>query len=148
MNSQDAASHLFKSPSTVQIPSPSMDPHLLPNFAQAAKSKPILYLPPFLSSLPVSQASLPPSAFGPLTTQARLPSIDPASFALHKALHAFQPLDTEYASATYDAAFNWADLRLPVELEREWYCVCFRSKRKAGSDSGRTCTHPFVVVPS
>jgi hypothetical protein len=113
------------------------DPHLLPDFAQTAESEPILYLPPLLSSLPASHSSTPYSASSPPTTRARLPSIDPASLALHKTLHTFRPLDTEYASATYDAAFNWADLRLPVELEREWYCVCFRSKRKAGSDSGR-----------
>lgn len=30
---------------------------------------------------------------------------------------------------------------LPLEEEREWYCVAFRSKRKDGSDGGRKCPH-------
>jgi hypothetical protein len=34
----------------------------------------------------------------------------------------------------YADAFNWAEMSLPEEEEREWYCVVFRSKRKAGSD--------------
>ena len=37
----------------------------------------------------------------------------------------------------YAEAFNWDELELPADEEREWYCVAFRSKRKEGSDSGR-----------
>ncbi|OCH93082.1 hypothetical protein OBBRIDRAFT_370584 [Obba rivulosa] len=118
------------------------DPHKLPSFSDA-NTAPILYLPPLLSSLPrgyrhaiQSQTSkdLRPK---PLTTSSRLPSIDQASLALHRALHHFQPTTSEYASIPYAEAFNWPELELtlPLEDEREWYCVAFRSKRRAGSDA-------------
>lgn len=47
------------------------------------------------------------------------------------------PRDDRYASVGYEEAFNWDELRLPEEEEREWYCVAFRSLRKPGSESGR-----------
>ncbi|KIK67461.1 hypothetical protein GYMLUDRAFT_69645 [Collybiopsis luxurians FD-317 M1] len=119
---------------------PSRDPHDVPNFnstSLAEPKSPILYLPPLLSSLP---SSLPDSSlpleYPPLVTETRLPNIDPASLSLHKALHHFRPLDTDYANTPYAEAFNWNELRLPEHEEREWYCVVFRSKRRAGSDGG------------
>ncbi|ODN79958.1 hypothetical protein L202_03832 [Cryptococcus amylolentus CBS 6039] len=63
----------------------------------------------------------------------RLPHIDPASLALHQALHHFKPLSNAYASLPYDKAFNWSSLSLPKSAEREWYCVVFRSRRKPES---------------
>jgi hypothetical protein len=59
--------------------------------------------------------------------------------SLHKALHHFKPSSPDYAITAYDQAFNWSELRLPKDEEREWYCVVFRSKRKAGSDDEREC---------
>ncbi|KAI6046157.1 hypothetical protein EDC04DRAFT_2558451 [Pisolithus marmoratus] len=116
------------------------DPHQLPAFDSESLTKPtstVLYLPPLLSSLPsgvevpVTQSDTPP-----LVTETHLPDIDPVSLSLHKALHHFRPLSSEYAGLPYAEAFNWLDLDLPLDEEREWYAVVFRSKRKAGSDSG------------
>jgi hypothetical protein len=89
-----------------------------------------------LSSLPeryyVEDPSLNSSSA--VLTTARLPNIDPTSVSLHKALHRFKPLTSDYAITDYGQAFNWAELRLPKDEEREWYCVVFRSKRSPGSD--------------
>ncbi|EIN11983.1 hypothetical protein PUNSTDRAFT_111968 [Punctularia strigosozonata HHB-11173 SS5] len=106
---------------------PLRDPHQPPSFNPSTPED-ILYLPPLLSSLPSSSTLA--------STATRLPSIDPASLSLHKALHSFCPVTSEYASVPYADAFNWSNLELDVELEREWYCVVFRSKRRAGSDAG------------
>ncbi|KAI0793230.1 hypothetical protein C8Q75DRAFT_550689 [Abortiporus biennis] len=125
------------------IPPPTNDPHRLPEFnstSLTSPSAPILYLPPLLSSLPQGyNHAFPPSSdkpYKPLNTESRLPDIDPASLALHKALHEFRPITAEYAETAYAEAFNWGDLQLPEYLEREWYCVVFRSKRKQDSDGG------------
>lgn len=122
------------------------DPHVLPTFSRRSRS-PILYLPPLLSSLPAgvvipsyptsSPAFASPSAPRPLATDSRLPSIDKASLSLHRALHHFRPVTDEYATVPYAEAFNWEELELPEDDEREWYCVAFRSRRKDGSDGGR-----------
>ncbi|KAJ2931480.1 hypothetical protein H1R20_g5597, partial [Candolleomyces eurysporus] len=111
------------------------DPHLLPSFELKEHTVPVLYLPPLLSSLPerIPAPALSP-AHPPLITETRLPDIDPVSLSLHKALHHFRPLTSDYAEIPYGEAFNWLDLNLPEEEEREWYCVAFRSQRKAGSD--------------
>jgi hypothetical protein len=100
------------------------------------QSKSDLYLPPILSSLPDSVAitSILNPSFPPLLTETRLPDIDRPSLSLHKALHHFKPITPDYANTPYDKAFNWSELRLPKDEEREWFCVAFRSKRKAGSD--------------
>ncbi|KAI0769781.1 hypothetical protein BD413DRAFT_613796 [Trametes elegans] len=105
---------------------PAHDPHVLPNFEKRSQS-PILYLPPLLSSLPAgvrhpaypdsSPAFSSPTAPRPLSTESRLPSIDQASLALHRALHSFRPITAEYAVTPYPDAFNW-------------------SKRREGSDGG------------
>ncbi|WVQ82401.1 hypothetical protein IAT38_004529 [Cryptococcus sp. DSM 104549] len=65
--------------------------------------------------------------------ETRLPDIDPASLALHQALHRFKPTTGAYAATPYPEAFNWANLSLPKSTEREWYCVVFRSRRKPES---------------
>ncbi|EJF65267.1 hypothetical protein DICSQDRAFT_177888 [Dichomitus squalens LYAD-421 SS1] len=124
---------------------PTRDPHVLPTFSERSQS-PILYLPPLLSSLPVgvivpnhptsSPAFASPSAPRPLATDSRLPSIDGPSLSLHRALHHFRPVTEDYATVPYHEAFNWNELELPEDEEREWYCVAFRSKRKEGSDGG------------
>jgi hypothetical protein len=117
---------------------PDRDPHEFPTFQSDTPSSPVLYLPPLLSSLPHTFPSLPVFPKNPpLKTETRLPNIDPASLSLHKALHSFHPLTSEYATTPYASAFNWADLQLPDDEERDWYCVVFRSKRKQGSDGGR-----------
>ncbi|KAF8993671.1 hypothetical protein BDQ17DRAFT_1367954 [Cyathus striatus] len=116
------------------------NPHDIPSFNSSDfvnPECPVLYLPPLLSSLP---ERLPPlqivSPYPPLTTETRLPDIDPASLSLHKALHLFKPITEDYAGVPYQDAFNWSELTLPTDEERDWYCVVFRSKRKAGSDGG------------
>ncbi|KAI0051896.1 hypothetical protein FA95DRAFT_1464352, partial [Auriscalpium vulgare] len=122
--------------------SPPHDPHSLPVFSKSSLTrpqKPILYLPPLLSSLPHSHPSDSPSStlYPDLkTTETRLPDIDPASLSLHRALHNFVPAVEDYSGAQYADAFNWDELELPEEEEREWYCVAFRSIRKPGSESG------------
>ena len=99
----------------------------------------VLNLPPVLSLLPekILPISLPQPAHPPLTTAARLPEIDSVSLSFYKALHYFRPITKNYASVPYMEAFNWDELQLPEDDEREWYSVAFRSKRKAGSDSAR-----------
>ena len=93
------------------------DLHTLPDFARRSVS-PILYLPPMLSSLPegVAHPGYPLAASGapgPRATESRLPTIDGASLALHRALHAFRPASDEYSTLAYPAAFNWGELELP-----------------------------------
>lgn len=139
---------------TEALAKPNHDPHVLPSFETRATS-PILYLPPLLSSLPVgvghaqhpttSPAFSSPSVPRPLSTESRLPSIDPASLALHRALHHFRPTTEEYAKTPYSEAFNWDELELPLEEEREWYCVVFRSRRRDGSDGGRTYSNTLCL---
>lgn len=127
----------------IQAPSSSpgpRDPHRLPSFDSKSLAElvtPVLYLPPLLSSLPSKYSPLALAQRNPpLITETRLPDIDPASLSLHKALHHFKPLTSDYADTPYSEAFNWSELTLPVNENREWYCVVFRSKRKAGSDGG------------
>lgn len=133
------------------------DPHQQPTFTQDSfvhPSQPILYLPPLISSLPKQVSSTPSDASVNtntneasvaseqplvLTTETRLPDIDPVSLSLHRALHHFRPLNAEYAATPYADAFNWDELRLPEEEEREWYCVAFRSRRKEGSNGDGMC---------
>jgi hypothetical protein len=131
--------------SVVELPKEvRRDPHDLPVFDRDTltnPSEPILYLPPFLSSLPpahVNSTSAPTSTGRvPKATDSRLPDIDGPSLALHKALHNFTPITEKYASTSYAEAFNWGDLDLPEEDEHEWYCVAFTSIRKPGSESDR-----------
>jgi hypothetical protein len=127
------------------------NPHDLPVFDEDTltnPSEPILYLPPFLSSLPPTHVnSTSPTSTGrvPKATEARLPDIDGPSLALHKALHNFTPITEKYARVSYAEAFNWGDLDLPEEDEHEWYCVAFRSIRKPGSENG--CQSTLLRLP-
>jgi hypothetical protein len=125
------------------------NPHDLPDFSTdeiKTPSIPILYLPPLLSLLPdgIAHDPVPSPLNAPLTTETRMPDIDPASLSLHKALHLFSPLGSEYARIPYAEGFNWADLQLSEAEEREWYCVAFRSRRKPGSDSAREFFFNFM----
>jgi hypothetical protein len=137
-------------PTSLDLPNKSTgfnrDPHSIPLFDSQSlceSQTPVLYLPPLLSALPEGLTSHPVfSDNPPVVTETRLPDIDPASLSLHKALHRFTPVNSEYASTPYAKAFNWADLVLPEEAAREWYCVVFRSKRKVGSDGG--CSYFFL----
>lgn len=103
----------------------------------------VLYLPPLLSRLPlahVTPAAAPSTSSSTAKsrvgfTESRLPFIDDASVALHRALHHFRHSGPGYARLPYGEAFNWDALRLPLAIEREWYVVAFRSKRQAGSPS-------------
>ncbi|KAL9110286.1 MAG: hypothetical protein Q9227_005193 [Pyrenula ochraceoflavens] len=116
-----------------------------PQLPQQLNSPPTdtVYLPPLLSRLPqallASASELPspapglPSAVG--YTTSRLPSIDPASVALHKALLNFHAVTSNYATSPYQDAFNWSELELPLEVEREWYIVAFRSLRHPHSNT-------------
>jgi len=127
------------------------DPHDIPVFDEETLTnpgEPILYLPPFLSSLPHTLSppkSTSPNGRVPNSTEAHLPDIDSPSLSLHKALHKFTPIAENYAAVSYAEAFNWDELDLPEEDEHEWYCVAFRSLRKAGSESGRQST--FLCPP-
>ena len=138
------SSSLSTLPSTFpSTPDEYHDPHCLPQFSCSSLTHPtelVLYLPPLLSSLPhtyPAHAPTVPPKQRPQTTATRLPDIDPASLHLHNALHNFSPATEGYASAPYADAFNWDELELPEEDEREWYCVAFRSIRKPDSDTGR-----------
>ncbi|ORY89751.1 hypothetical protein BCR35DRAFT_287766 [Leucosporidium creatinivorum] len=118
-------------------PAPPRAPTDLPDLRRTPSAD-LLYLPPLLSLLP---ASTPPAT--PLRTEnhqvgyttSRLPTVDAASIALHHALHAFKPTTPNYAYDDYSEAFNFNELRLPEEMEREWYIVAFRSTRAADSPS-------------
>jgi len=135
---------------------------------------PFLFLPPLLSRLPISAApsssrdrdDVGPALFdsaraassqsgyaaeldgadsAPVAyTTSHLPTIDPASQALHHALHAFRPVTPRYATSPYADSFNWPDLRLEDDSTgrvkrgaREWYIVAFRSRRNAGLPEDR-----------
>lgn len=148
--STSPSSSLVSTPasSVIELPKDSeevrRDPHNLPIFDKdtlTKPSEPILYLPPFLSSLPPTHVNsiLSPSSTGrvPKATDSRLPDIDGPSLALHKALHNFTHITEKYASTSYAEAFNWAELDLPEEDEHEWYVVAFTSIRKPGSENGR-----------
>jgi len=118
------------------------NPHELPVFDKETLTnprQPILYLPPILSSLPhtygESQTTAPTGRV-PKATDSHLPDIDAASLSLHKALHNFTPVTEKYAGTLYAEAFNWDELELPEDDEHDWYCVAFRSLRKADSESG------------
>lgn len=113
--------------------------HHLPA-ADTIPSDPILYLPPLLSPLPAHLAHKHhdgPTEEELSSFDTHLPDIDPASLALHQALHHFAPVDNHYAARPYHTAFNWKAVgeHMDVDVEREWYCVVFRSRRNKGSES-------------
>ena len=121
-------------------------PHI---WSQKLGQKPILYLPPLLSTLPVPYQNRTKIVSSDLTeyslkTSSYLPEIDAISLSLHKALHYIRPQNEFYASTPYADAFNWDELELPEEDEREWYAVAFRSRRRVGSDGTRESTSALV----
>ncbi|ORX34235.1 hypothetical protein BD324DRAFT_173468 [Kockovaella imperatae] len=62
--------------------------------------------------------------------------LDRPSMILQQTLEGFRASSSRYATERYDIAFNWTDLEgLPLDMHREWYCVVFRSKRKASSSN-------------
>jgi hypothetical protein len=142
--------------SIIELPKqvPPRDPHVIPVFNDETLTnpgEPILYLPPFLSSLPQTLSSPNPTSSSgrvPKGTVAHLPDIDHPSLSLHKALHKFTPITENYAAVSYAEAFNWDELDLPEEDEHEWYCVAFRSLRRRGSENGRQspCLCPTTCV--
>jgi hypothetical protein len=141
------ASSVFELPKQVQ-----RFPHDCPIFEKGTlinPGEPILYLPPFLSTLPIELAHAPSETISPIgrttnPTEAHLPNIDTASFSLHKALHNWGPVSEDYATVPYAEAFNWDELDLPEEDEHEWYCVVFRSARRLGSDTSCQSTSPLL----
>jgi hypothetical protein len=154
----DESSSSDASPLSSAVPSPSLslvstpitsvsdlpreikrDPHNPPVFDKQP-TEPIFYLPPLLSSLPHTYSPQTPTVTKgrvPRASINRLPDIDPPSLSLHKALHNFTPVTEDYAITPYVDAFNWDEIELPEEDEREWYSITFRSIRRQGSDSGR-----------
>ncbi|KAL7421714.1 hypothetical protein Q5752_003484 [Cryptotrichosporon argae] len=115
--------------------------HTLRPASERSATEAVLYLPPLLSALPHAHDHAHARTHNGPTEQelaefdTRLPDIDPASLALHQALHFFRPTTAAYASTPYDRAFNWADMHLPRDISREWYCVVFRSRRNAASST-------------
>ncbi|EKM54265.1 uncharacterized protein PHACADRAFT_257997 [Phanerochaete carnosa HHB-10118-sp] len=120
------------------------DPHHLPGFDSkeyGAQRKPVFYLPPLLS-LPLEALCLPEPAgsYRPYTTYQ--PDFAAVTLDLHKALHRFRPITENHAEAPFDEAFNWEELYLPEDTEREWFAVVTHSKTKNGSDDGRKSSRP------
>lgn len=116
--------------------------HHLPPVTESIPDDPILFLPPLLSPLPAQHRHAHDLYHhsGPTDEElsnfnTRLPNIDPASLVLHQALHRFKPIDHNYASTSYEQAFNWDELTMARDIEREWYCVVFRSRRKPESSN-------------
>lgn len=104
----------------------------------------VLYIPPLLSRLPDTPltatlysppSSLPDSAVS--WTDSHLPAIDTASHRLHDALRHFRPVTNAYAFVPYADAFNWSEMDLGLDTEREWYVVAFRSLRAPEADPER-----------
>jgi hypothetical protein len=144
-----SSSSLVSTPASSVVELPKQfprNPHDIPIFDTETLTnpgEPILFLPPFLSSLPhtyPSSKSTSSNGRVPKATEAHLPDIDAPSLSLHKALHNFTPITENYAGVSYAEAFNWDELDLPEDDEHEWYCVAFKSIRKRGSESGRQST--------
>ena len=121
-----ALSHYLYLNMTALVASPLSEPTSLQSILGTTTR-----LPPLLSRLPTALLASPSSPPTPVSastaalpvgyTQSHLPSIDPSSLALHYALYKFQVTNLEkYARLPYEEAFNWKDLLLPEELEREW----------------------------
>lgn len=125
----------ISSPSTFDLPPPQVPSPL--SFPEVLKGRttPLLYLPPLLSRLPVTSSPATPTVSTPEEdakrafsfedpcvglTQSSLPAIDDASVALHNALFKFRPTTENYYYLPYAESFNWNELVLPVEVQREW----------------------------
>ncbi|GJE94497.1 hypothetical protein PsYK624_106670 [Phanerochaete sordida] len=113
------------------------NPHYLlcPRHKERAQHMPTLYLPPLLSlSLDELCIPEPTSSFRPYTTYQ--PDLAAATLALHRALHHFRPITEQHADMPFDEAFNWDELSLPEDTEREWFAVVTHSKAKSGTTDG------------
>jgi len=91
-----------------------------------------LFLAPLLSRLPFQAQQPPPKPVDvdrPTVgyTSSCLPTIDLVSWHLHNALHTFRPISKDYALIPFETAFNWSELQLPLEVEREWYLCQYDS---------------------
>lgn len=62
-------------------------------------------------------------------------SVDEASKLLSIALTKFRHITDDYARECYEKAFNWNEIELPLDVEKEFYCVVFRSRRKPDVDT-------------
>ncbi|TIB77548.1 hypothetical protein E3Q23_01317 [Wallemia mellicola] len=62
-------------------------------------------------------------------------SVDEASKLLSIALTKFRHITDDYAREYYEKAFNWDEIELPLDVEKEFYCVVFRSRRKPDVDT-------------
>lgn len=62
-------------------------------------------------------------------------SVDEASKLLSIALTKFRHITDDYAREYYEKAFNWDEIELPLDIEKEFYCVVFRSRRKPDVDT-------------
>ncbi|CAD6568522.1 MAG: hypothetical protein CYPHOPRED_002686 [Cyphobasidiales sp. Tagirdzhanova-0007] len=105
-------------------------------------SLPSYTAPPLLSRLPLnllasSTSSRPTNTRKCIVgyTDNHLPAIDETSLALHFALSSFHAVNDQYATLPYTEAFNWDEIQLPLESEREWYIVAFRSVRRQDADT-------------
>ena len=67
---------------------------------------------------------------------------------LHKALHLFRPVTEHYASVPFAEAFNWDEITLPEDIERDWFAVVIYSKQQDGSNAGRKYGTLIIVPPN
>ncbi|EOQ99896.1 hypothetical protein J056_001438 [Wallemia ichthyophaga EXF-994] len=90
--------------------------------------------------------------FGVTAISQTTESIDEASKLLSRALASFKHVTDDYATLPYEVSFNWDEIELPEDLEKEYYCVVFRSKRKADVDpdlyTADRLAHEEAVVAS
>ncbi|TIB63500.1 hypothetical protein E3P78_01732 [Wallemia ichthyophaga] len=90
--------------------------------------------------------------FGVTAISQTTESIDEASKLLSRALASFKHVTDDYATLPYEVSFNWDEIELPEDLEKEYHCVVFRSKRKADVDpdlyTADRLAHEEAVVAS
>lgn len=109
------------------------DPHYLPEYS--ARQQSTFYLPPLLSlSLDALRLPEPAGSYRPYTTYQ--PDYSAATLALHRALHHFRSVTDNHSETPFEEAFNWDELYLPVDAEREWFATVTYSKAADGSNDG------------
>ena len=109
---------------------------------------PRLYLPPPASSPSARYEEIPEptSSYLPFRIETFSSEVAAMTMELHKALHRFRPVSDQYASMPFNEAFNWEELELPEEIERDWFAVVIQSKQRDGNNTaGRTCL-PCTVM--
>ena len=60
--------------------------------------------------------------------------VDEASKLLSMELSKFKHITENYANEKYEDSFNWNELELPEYIEKDFYAVVFRSKRRQDND--------------